>query len=326
MPFSRIFGEDPAENQARWKRDHRNPIIRPGADWCAEFIAPSSLLADGARITLFVEGGDSERESIGAYVSDQAGNPTASWTACSGNPLLRPASAGFDRGSVFDPAVTSFGGAVSLYYSATAGSAHEFAELADADADAEGPAEQEWIGVARRTAHRFDREASPVLEGRCPCVVEWEGRLYLFYVKVVRGGYRIFLATSDDGQRFTPRGSQPVLDVGRPGDWDSYTVTTPKVFRDEDHFTMLYAGDASRIDDPTAVGIAVSDDLVSWSKHPGNPVFTTGNAGEFDCVSVASTVPLRCPDGWQILYAGSDTSIDEGLHSQIGRAWLGGSG
>lgn len=318
-PFSRSFGADPAENQARWRRDDLNPIIEPGASWCAEFIAPSSLAVDGTRITLFAEGGDSEREAIGAYVCDDPCDPAAAWAPSDENPLLEPAASGFDRGSVFDPAVVSFRGAVSLYYSATGGSAHEFAELASCDAEA--PLDKEWIGVARRGARGFERQPAPVIEGRCPCVVEWQDVLHLFYVKLAQGGYRIFLATSEDGEHFAQVGGAPVLDVGQGGEWDRYTVTTPKVFRDEDHFTMLYAGDTSRIDDPTGVGIATSTDLVNWSKHPGNPVFTTGEPGKFDCASVASTVPLRCADGWQILYAGSDTSIGEGLHSQIGRAW-----
>jgi predicted GH43/DUF377 family glycosyl hydrolase len=319
MTLSDMFGDDPRVNQARWRRDPGNPVIVTAGPWSTEFVAPSSLIASEGEVTLFVEGGVSERENIGAYTCRAPCDPDARWVADTGNPILTPATSGFDRGSVFDPAVVSFGARELLYYSATAGGAHEFAELTTGASDV--PTEPEYIGVSERLPGRLVRRSQPVLEGRCPAVIEWQGLLHLFFVKVVRGGYRIHLATSRDGLEFAETGSA-ALDVGDEGEWDSFTVTTPKVFRDGDHFTMLYAGDAERIDDPTGVGIAVSDDLVRWEKHPGNPVLSTGEIGQFDSVSVASAVPLRCSDGWQILYAGSDRSVADGLHSQIGRAWL----
>lgn len=320
MTFSESFGDDPGENQTRWRRDEANPVIRAGADWSREFVAPSSVLETDRRVTLFAEGGESERESIGAYVCDQPCSPGSAWAADAANPVLQPGADGFDRGSVFDPAVILFRDELRLYYSATGGGPHEFAERSPAQDEA--PADPEFVGVARHTGGGFQRVATPVLEGRCPAVIEWQDLLYLFYVKVFSGGYRIHLAASPDGLEFSDVRDQPVLEVGAAGEWDSYTVTTPKVFRDGDHFTMLYAGDAQRIDDPTGIGIAVSSDLIEWSKHPGNPVFTTGASGQFDSASVASAIPIRCPDGWQIVYGGSDRSIEEGLHSQVGRAWL----
>jgi predicted GH43/DUF377 family glycosyl hydrolase len=320
MSFSSRFGESPAANQALWRRDPGNPVIAAGADWCPEFIAPCSVLEEDGRFVLYVEGGESEQERIGAYACDGPCDASAQWVPHHANPILRPADDGFDRGSVFDPAVIRFGDTVRLYYSATIGGAHEFAESAPDESEA--PAAPEYVGLAHATEIGFERMTSPVLEGRCPAVVEWQGVLYLFYVKIVRGGYRIFLATSHDGVTFANTTSEPVLDVGSPGEWDSYTVTTPKVFRDGDHFTMLYAADSDLIDDPSGLGVAVSTNLIDWTRHPGNPVFTTGAPGAFDSVSVASAIPIRCGDGWQILYGGSDRSVAEGLHSQVGRAWL----
>jgi len=320
MAFSDRFGDDPGHNQALWTRDEANPVIRAGAAWSREFVAPCSVHEIDGRLTLFAEGGESERESIGAFVCDDPRTAGSVWTPYPSNPILQPAAAGFDRGSVFDPAVISFQGSLMLYYSATGGGPHEFAESTPGESDA--PLEPEYVGLACDTGGGFERVATPVMEGRCPAVIEWQDLLYMFHVKVVRGGYHIHLATSRDGLEFHDVQDEAVLEVGASGDWDSYTVTTPKVFRDDDHFTMLYAGDSKRIDDPTGIGVAVSRDLVEWSKHPGNPVFTTGAAGQFDSVSVASAVPIIAPGGWQILYGGSDRSVEDGLHSQVGRAWL----
>jgi predicted GH43/DUF377 family glycosyl hydrolase len=76
------------------------------------------------------------------------------------------------------------------------------------------------------------------------------------------------------------------------------------------------------LDDPRGIGVAVSDDLVRWEKHPGNPIFVPGPAGSFDAVSVACPI-LRCRGGiYHLLYAGSDRAVTDGLHSQVGLARL----
>ncbi len=321
MAFLSFFGRDPRENQSRWLRHPGNPVIGCGEGWNAEFVGPCSLAAGDDGIVLYVEGGTHERESIGLYRSTYEKVGPGQWVPARENPVLGPSDEGFDMGSVFDPAVIRFGGATRLYYSATRGGAHEFAESAADSADT--GTDDERIGVAiANLSGTFDRSATPVLNGRCPAVIEWQGTLYLFYVKVVRGGYRIFLARSHDGSSFLSAAEGPVLDVGMPGSWDSFTVTTPKVFREGNEFVMLYAGDSRLIDDPKGIGIAVSDDLVHWQRHPGNPVFVTGASGEFDSVSVASALPYEAGGEWYLLYAGSDQSIKDGLHSQIGMARL----
>lgn len=314
------FGNDARANQERWERSPANPVIPYGAEWCREFIAPSSVLINDEEVTLYVEGGSSDRENFGRYTTSIDAVFSGPWKADTANPLLEPSDEGFDRGSVFDPYAIRFGSELRIYYSATSGGAHEFAEHTSG-AGTEAPV-GEFIGMARWTGSAFERQPTAVLEGRCPCVIEHEGTLYLFYVKVVRGGYRIFAARSTDGLRFEPLSDAPVLDVGPAGAWDSFTVTTPKVFADGGRFVMLYAGDDRQIDDPTGVGIAVSDDLVQWQRHTGNPVLIPGPSDEFDSISVASTVPFLVGGTWHIAFAGGDQLVVDGLRSQVGLARL----
>ena len=321
MSFAEHFGTEPEENQSQWQRCPENPIVPFGADWSHEFIAPSTVLVDGDDITLYVEGGADDRECIGRYRSTTNHAFSPAWTPDPHNPILEPSAHGFDRGSVFDPAVIRYRGRTHLYYSATAGGAHAFAESASGSPGDSRP-DDECIGLAIENRGMFDRQAAPVLVGRCPNLIEVQGVLTLFYVDVEAGGYRIYAARSEDGIQFEPLIREPVLSVGSPGEWDSFTVTTPKVFVDGDRFAMLYAGDNSRLDDPTGIGLAVSDDLIRWRKHPGNPILVPGVPGTFDSLSVASAVPFRINDTWHIAYAGGAQPVAEGLQSQIGIARL----
>jgi predicted GH43/DUF377 family glycosyl hydrolase len=315
------FRADAESNRDAWLRSPHNPVIRSGETWCREFIAPSSVLVDGDMVTLYCEGGAGDRECIGRFTSSLGQVSEARWSHDPRNPLLEPAAVGFDRGSVFDPAAVRFRGQTHLYYSATPGGAHAFAERGDVRPD-EAP-DDETIGHAVEAAGRFVRDPHPVIYGRCPYAVEVDANLYLFYVKVLAGGYRIYGARSEDGLEFTPLAEgRPLLDVGSPGQWDSFTVTTPKVFAESGQFVMLHAGDDRLIDDPTGIGIAISSDLVSWRKHPGNPVFVPGRRGQFDSLSVASPVPLYTDSSWQIFYAGTARPVAKGLQSQIGVARL----
>ncbi len=318
-----LFGADPAVNQRRWVRSPRNPIIRPeGTGWADDFIAPCCVLEHDRQLRLFVEGSVGDHEKIGLFTADVSEPAdTATWTPYPGNPILG-IGAGFDAGGVFDPAVVRLGNQWLLYYSATEGDAHAFAEQLEHGVTSGQPTD-ECIGLAvSEDGVTFTRHPdAPVLTARCPFAVVDDGTVHLFHVKIRNGGYRIHLALSEDGVRFREL-DDPVLDVGPANSWDSHTVTTPKVFRDGDRWCMSYAGDSERLDDPTGIGLAHSDDLLSWQKISGNPVFTVGGSGDFDSVSVASPLIRRSSNGYQMWYAGSDRSIRDGLHSQVGVALL----
>lgn len=103
VSFVSHFSADAERNRDAWVRSPHNPVIRYGDAWCREFIAPSSVLADGDTVTLYCEGGAGDRECIGRYSSSLGQVSGAGWSPDPHNPLLEPAAAGFDQGSVFDP-------------------------------------------------------------------------------------------------------------------------------------------------------------------------------------------------------------------------------
>jgi hypothetical protein len=175
-----------------------------------------------------------------------------------------PAGA-FDSDHVFDPAGVAIGDRVFLYYS-TVGAAPDS------------------IGLATSVdGYRFEKHPHPVLIGRAPEVAIRQGKFHLLYVlEAPRGGYVIHLAVSDDGCRFRPAGPAPVLDVGAPGTWDSFSVLTGRVFEYGDMYDMVYAGDAREKDLPRAFGLARSTDLVHWERYRHNPVFRCGPPSAWD--------------------------------------------
>ncbi len=63
------------------------------------------------------------------------------------------------------------------------------------------------------------------------------------------------------------------LGPGPSGAWDDYTTWTGSVHGFDGGWAMLYTG-TSRVEDGLVqrVGLATSRDLVTWTKHPANPV------------------------------------------------------
>ena len=113
-------------------------------------------------------------------------------------------------------------------------------------------------------------------EVRDPAIIHDGGTYKMWYIGkgfdyVGRVGY----ATSPDGLTWTRHVSNPVLEPGAEGEWDSRDLATPFVLQvGPADYRMWYAGLG---DDWTwRIGYATSSDGVSWTKHPNNPVLDIG--------------------------------------------------
>ena len=63
------------------------------------------------------------------------------------------------------------------------------------------------------------------------------------------------------------------LRPGPPGSWDDLAIWTGSAIAHEGRWHMLYTGVSSAEDGLVQrIGLAVSDDLIEWTKHPANPV------------------------------------------------------
>jgi hypothetical protein len=221
---------------------------------------------------------------------------------------------GFDSEHVFDPAavvVDDVDEQIYLYYSA---------------AGTEG----DRIGLAISGDGRiFEKHPQPVLIGRAPEVFRFEGRLYLFYVRPMpRDGYAIFAAVSDNGKHFAPLSAQPVLGAAHPPAWDSYEVTTPRLFERHGLVYMLYAasGDPKLRDKPVGFGLARSSNLIQWERYPHNPVFHTGDPGTWDDGAIWFGTVFEWEERLYLMYEGgsADAMASSLALTQVGLAVLDG--
>ncbi|HHT35647.1 MAG: hypothetical protein ACE3NC_01425 [Candidatus Wallacebacter cryptica] len=113
------------------------------------------------------------------------------------------------------------------------------------------------------------------------CLLEEDGRYYLFYNakdQKPRGWQeQIGVAISTDLKHWERYENNPIVKVAS-GRWDSQFCADPYVVKDGERWVMYYYGFNRR---HAQDGIAFSDDLFNWEKHP-DPILPNGDPGELD--------------------------------------------
>jgi predicted GH43/DUF377 family glycosyl hydrolase len=105
-----------------------------------------------------------------------------------------------------------------------------------------------------------------------PSVIMVGSSYYMYYegLNTTSDTHSIGLATSSDGLNWTKK-PVPVLQPTAAA-WDMTEVRYPAVVNNSGNFLMVYQGTGSG----TALGLATSTDGVTWTKHSGAVVTTTG--------------------------------------------------
>ncbi len=113
------------------------------------------------------------------------------------------------------------------------------------------------------------------------CLIKEADTFYLFYnakdAKPRGWVEQIGIAESRDLMNWTRHAHNPVVRVSE-GSWDSQFCADPYLVRDGKQWVMYYYGFNRR---HAQDGIAFSDDLFKWEKHP-NPILENGAPGEID--------------------------------------------
>lgn len=143
---------------------------------------------------------------------------------------------------------------------------------------------------------------------------------YLFYSGIDNPEQRwqIGLATSADMINWMKYPGNPVIPLGKPGDFDWFFAMYPDIIRRGDTYYMLYMGASTNIVDipfpawNMQIGLATSKDLLHWTKYGANPVFPKGQPGAWDSRGVWDHSVIYHEGKYYMTYGGNDVMEGQG--------------
>ena len=305
-------------SQFLWVRHPANPIFpaTPGT-WRESQTANPDLLVIGDTCFMYFRGQRGGHDRIGVARIPRDKFDGFTWNIHP-EPIIDVGGPGsWDENHALDPATVRHNGTVYLYYTASS-------PLADRSI---------CLATSRDGVHFTKFAGNPVIIGGAPEVVVKDGTFYLYFWKGVPGkkGFQIHYATSSDGFHFKEPARSIALPVGKKGEWDSFTVETPRIHFEGGLYYMVYCGSDVNKDYPFNAGLATSTDLVHWTKHPGGPIFSRGPAGAWDEGAIWFTTVEKMNGIYYMWYEGygGGTSRTEpygsylkGGKSQVGMATM----
>jgi predicted GH43/DUF377 family glycosyl hydrolase len=225
----------------------------------------------------------------------QAGGPSVTWKwqARAEPVLLRGGPGEWDAVDVLNPSVIRQGDAYYNFFSGYDGKAWHTGLAVSGD------------GV---TWHKEGRILSPdagtweggAMAANGSAIADESGILYYYQAGEP---FQIGLARSRNGHQWQRNGA-PVLARGPYGSWDERGVADPYVIRAGRGYYMFYLGmDRAR---RQRLGVAASDDGVSWYKLRGNPILELGEYGAFDANGLGEPAVWVSRGYYWMLYTGRD--------------------
>lgn len=123
------------------------------------------------------------------------------------------------------------------------------------------------------------KNGSPISKGPygTPTVWKEKGTWYLFYE---RNDAAVWLATSKDLKTWTNVQDEPVLNAG-PEKYDAFAVAFNKIIQYKGLYYAYYHASAFKDWREWTMNVAVSKDLVHWSKYEGNPIAGNDSSSGF---------------------------------------------
>jgi len=123
-----------------------------------------------------------------------------------------------------------------------------------------------------------------------------------------QGGYELRpgyegVACSDDGITWQRAKNQPILSVHQKdcGDWEKSCIYQPWLVEHQGTYYNLYNAANGSIEQ---MGLALSDDLLNWRRHPRNPVIPNGPKGSYNEKFSADGKIFRDGDHWTCFFFG----------------------
>lgn len=148
----------------------------------------------------------------------------------------------------------------------------------------------------------WDPISEPLLDSvYAPTIIKDGDRYRLWYTDVSGDTWIIRHAKSDDGNAWIVTDS-PSIVIDQA--WERDRLFYPRVVKCGDTYIMWYGAYWTARANTTAIGCAVSDDGITWRKHPSNPVVRPNPARPWESHYTTSQSVMMLPDGqWRMWYA-----------------------
>jgi hypothetical protein len=163
----------------------------------------------------------------------------------------------------------------------------------------------------------------PLLENLyAPTVIKDGNEYRMWYTDVSSDPWIIRHARSADGTHWTVTES-PSIAINQA--WEERRLFYPYVAKSGDEYWMWYGAYWKERSNTTAIGFASSNDGITWSKHPMNPVIRPNPARPWESHYTTSQTVMKLPDGrWRAWYATRKAPPFENKYFAVGTAiWNG---
>jgi len=261
-------------NKIRFEKHSDNPIIKrePGTFRSIHAANPDIIQFRGRYLFYFRGQGDEKHDQMAVGSCKPEEFDAASWQMAEENPIIKvsPQPGDCDSAHVLDPAVVVVNRKVYLYYSAHSLDTNRHSSVA--------------LAVSEDGINFKKYPKNPLIPGIAPEIVYKDKTFYLFYERPnLWGQFDIFICPGSDYKHFSTRDERIVFTAsGKQGEFDSFSISTVRIWKEGKWYYMAYGGCGRYIDYPSAIGLARSQDLLRWERYPGNPVMERGEPGSWD--------------------------------------------
>jgi hypothetical protein len=300
--FWSLWSNDSSENQARWERLPNSAIPPSGVGWKKTSTANPAFTQFGDRLILYyrgtgpVDGDQDERDQVGAGEVVMIAHRGIVIDDLQDGPVIKSGGPEAFDADILDPSAIAYKDEILLYYSALG-------------------SEGDSIGLASSSDGIQFTKNGRIMAGRAPTAVVRDDKVHLLSQEMVGKGYGLKLFISNNGRQFEPALRKPVFGP-ELGAWDGLSLVTGRLFDDGEYVYMLYGGSADTVDEPTQFGLARSKDLITWERHPGNPIFAGGAPGAPDDTCIWFPALTETAGSFVMLYEGGQRTASS-LHCSI---------
>lgn len=272
-----------------------NPIIpRKYNTFHSIHVANPDIIEMGEKYFMYFRGQDKEAcDQLGLAFCEKNNFDGIHWNFHPANPIIRvdQTQDTFDNQHILDPAAIKTDGKVYLYYA--------------------GHSKERKFGIGLAISEDgivFKKYSDkPLVAGALsPEIVFYNDSFYLFYSRLCENGnLDIYVCRSIDGINFNTKDEVKVFSpTGNKNDFDGFSISTVRIFKENGYFYMIYGGCDKYFDYPKAFGLARSKDLIKWERYPKNPVLSRGEEGDWDEGAVWFGTTIKHNGAFHLFYEG----------------------